>query len=387
MDFELSPEQRLLQESVRQMVDRQIQPILDANDPEKSLPKGPSLQVIQHFASQGLTCARIPEAAGGSGMRMVDLGLVYEQIPPAVVFGLLSQDVTVARIYAESDEDLRERFLPDLIAGRRLVCSATTEPDVGSDPRSVKTRATYDEAADEWTVSGRKLWISNASVADVINTTVAVGKDEKGLSKMMRLLIDKDVSPFEAKDVDTLGIRQGHLGEIVFDECRVPGTNTLGKVGDAARILQVTWIASRPLLGMCVAGLAQRALDSAVEYATQREQFGKAIGGHQLIQQRLVDIATAIETSRLLCLRALAAIDKGERANGLSAMAKRHAVTACEQAINSAMHIHGAMGISRELGLECALRDVRMFPIPDGTNEVLTLIAGKELTGIAAYRA
>ena len=214
-----------------------------------------------------------------------------------------------------------------------------------------------------------------------------MGKDDKGLSKMMRLLIDKEESPFEARDVETLGIRQGHLGEIVFDDCRVPGSNTLGSAGDAARILQVTWIASRPLLGMCVAGLAGRTLERAVDYAAQREQFGKAIGGHQLIQQRLVDMATAVETSRLLCLRALAAIDNGERANGLSAMAKRYAATACEQAINSAMHLHGAMGISRELGLECALRDVRMFPIPDGTNEILTLIAGRELTGIAAYRA
>ena len=385
MDFALSTEQKLLQDSVARMVERDINPILEAHDQDRSLPKEPSLDVIRHYASQGLTCARLPESAGGSGMRMLDLGLIYELIPPATVFGLLSQDVTVARIYAESDPALRERFLPDLIAGKRIACTATTEPDVGSDPRSVKTRA--EQVGDHWVVNGRKLWISNASVADVVNTTVAVGKDENGLSKMMRLLIDKEESPFEARDVDTLGVRQGHLGEILFDDCKVPAANAMGHAGDAARILQVTWIASRPLLGMCIAGMAKRALDAAIEYAGQREQFGKAIGGHQLIQSRLADIATAVTTSRLICLQALAAIDAGERANGISALAKRHAVSACEQAINSAMHIHGAMGISRELGLEQALRDARMFPIPDGTNEVLTLIAGRELTGIAAYRA
>ena len=385
MDFKLSTEQRLLQDSVQRMVDREIQPILDAHDPDRPLPKAPSLAIAQAYASQGLTCARLPESAGGSGMRMLDLGLVYERIPPATVFGLLSQDVTVVRIHAESDPELRERVLPDLIAAKRIACSATTEPDVGSDPRSIKTRAELCD--DHWLVNGRKLWISNASVADVVNTTVSVGKDDKGLAKMMRLLIDMDESPFEAKDIETLGIRQGHLGEILFDNCRVPARNAMGNAGDAARILQVTWLASRPLLGMCVAGMAQRALDAAIEYAGQREQFGKIIGGHQLIQARLVDIATAVTTSRLICLQALAAIDAGERANAISAMAKRYAVTACESAINAAMHIHGAIGISRELGLEQLLRDARMFPIPDGTNEVLTLIAGRELTGIAAYRA
>ena len=117
-----------------------------------------------------------------------------------------------------------------------------------------------------------------------------------------------------------------------------------------------------------------------------RHQFGKPIGGHQLIQKNLADIETMVTTSRLMCYLALDTVDRGERANGVSAMAKRHATTACEQAVSLAMHSHGAMGIGRETGLERLWRDVRMLAVPDATNEILTLIQGREITGRAAFR-
>ncbi|MCB1740230.1 MAG: acyl-CoA/acyl-ACP dehydrogenase [Gammaproteobacteria bacterium] len=385
MSFILNEEQRMLSDSMRRMVEREITPVLDAHDAEAPLPKAAMQRILQACAAQGLTSARLPESAGGSGMRLVDLGLCYEQLPASVVFGLLSQEVTVARVHAESTAAIRERYLPDMIAARRLTCTATTEPNVGSDPRSVETHARRD--GEHFVVNGRKMWISNASIADVANVTVSVGKDERGLSRMLRLLIDREESPFQAREIPTLGLRQGHLGEMVFEDCKVPAANAMGQAGDAARILTLTWLGNRPLIGMAAVGMAQRAFDAALEYAGSRSQFGKAIAGHQLVQLRLVDIEEAIVSSRLLCLHALACIDAGERANKISAIAKRYAVQACEQAISSAMHVHGAMGISRELGLERSLRDARMLPVPDGTYEVLTLIAGRELTGVPAYRA
>jgi alkylation response protein AidB-like acyl-CoA dehydrogenase len=134
------------------------------------------------------------------------------------------------------------------------------------------------------------------------------------------------------------------------------------------------------------AHLAQKALDAARSYAGIRKQFGRYIGGFQLIQNDLAEIETAVLTSRLVCYNALAAIDRGERANGLSAMAKRYAVDACDRAIALAMRIHGAIGLSRELGLEQMARDVRTISIPDGTPGILTLIQGRELTGIDPFR-
>lgn len=385
MSFLLNEEQRLLQDSMQRMVAREIQPILDAHDAETPLPREAMRQCLRACANQGLTAARVPEEHGGSGMSLVDLGLCYEHLPGAVLFGLLSQEVTVARVFAESSPAIRERYLPPMMAVDVITCTATTEPGAGSDPRSVRTRAERD--GDAWVVNGSKMWISNASIAEVANVTVSVGKDDRGLSRMMRLLVDRRESPFDAREIPTLGMRQGHLGEMHFEDCRVPLDNVMGEAGDAARILTLTWLGNRPLLGMAAAGMAQRALDVALEYAGGREQFGKMIAGHQLIQERLVDMEEAIVTSRLISLHALAAIDAGERANQISAMAKRYAVQACEKAVSSAMHVFGAMGISRELGLEQVYRDVRMLPIPDGTYEILTLIAGREMTGIAAYRA
>jgi alkylation response protein AidB-like acyl-CoA dehydrogenase len=164
----------------------------------------------------------------------------------------------------------------------------------------------------------------------------------------------------------------------------VPANNALGATGDAVRVLTVTWNVNRPLMGLSAVYLAQRALDAAVAYAGMRKQFGRLIGGKQLVQGRLADIATAVETSRLLCYKALAEIDRGVRSN--AAMAKRYATNSCLQAISLAMGVHGAMCISREMGLEQLFRDARMLIVPDGTNEILVLMIGRESTGIDAFR-
>ncbi len=385
MDFQLTSEQRMIQESVHRMVTRDIEPILKAHDPEAPLPKDAIRKILQLCASQGLTAARVPESAGGAGLPTIVYGLMMEQLPPVVTLAVLAQEVTVTRIHFESTEEQRERLLPDLISANKITCTGTTEPDVGSDPRSVKTRAEVD--GSDYIINGRKMWITNASVCDVINVTTSVGKDDAGLSRMMRIVVDREQSLFEAREIPTLGLRQGHLGEVVFENCRVPKANQLGQVGDAARILTLTWLANRPILGLCAVHMADAALQVALKYAGDRVQFGKPIGSTQLIQEMLADISAAVTTSRLLCYYALSCIDKGDRANQISAMAKRYSIATCQRAVSLAMEIHGAMGISRELGLERHYRDIRMLPIPDGTNQILTLIEGRELTGMKAYRA
>jgi alkylation response protein AidB-like acyl-CoA dehydrogenase len=385
MDFQLTSEQRMVQESIRRMVDREIQPILKAHDQDAPLPKDAMRQILQLCANQGLTAARVPESAGGAGLPTLLYGLMIEQLPPVVTLALVGQEVTITRIHFESTYEQRERLLPDLISARKITCTGTTEPDVGSDPRSITTRAIAE--GDDYLITGRKMWITNASICDVINVTTSVGKDEAGLSRMMRIVIDREHSPFETREIPTLGLRQGHLGEVLFDNCRVPKANQLGQVGDAARILTLTWLANRPILGLCAVHMADAALNLALQYAGQRVQFGRPIGSTQLVQEMLADISTAVTTSRLLCYYALSCIDKGDRANQVSAMAKRYSIAACQRAVSLAMEVHGAMGISRELGLERYFRDIRMLPIPDGTNQILTLIEGRELTGMKAYRS
>jgi alkylation response protein AidB-like acyl-CoA dehydrogenase len=384
MDFELTDEQRITQDATRRMVSQEIEPLLAAHDPDQPLPKDATRALIQILAKQGLTTARLPVDAGGSGLSALTFGMILEQLPAVAQWALGAQEVTVARIYQGSTPEQRERLLPDLIAGNKITCTGTTEPDAGSDPRSIRTTAVED--GDHYVVNGTKMWITNASVCDVMMVTTAVGRDENGLSRILRLVIDKEESPFTTRKIPTLGLKQGHLGEATFVDCRVPKRNALGQTGDASRVLTQTWIANRPFMGLYAVHLAQKAYDAALAYAGQRVQFGRKIAGFQLIQELLANITTAITSSRLLCYYALACIDRGDRANQISAMAKRYSLAACQRAISQAMEIHGAMGISAELGLERLYRDARMLPIPDGTNQILTLIEGRELTGIPAYR-
>ncbi len=384
MDFKLSEEQDMLRDAVRRMVRTQIEPRLTANDPNRPLPKAVMLEIYAALADMGLTAPRLPASVGGGEMRMLDYGIAFEQLPPVIAISLISHECTIARIHAEGGAEHAQNLLPDLIAGRKICCTGSTEPNTGSDPRGIATRLT--DAGAECSVSGSKMWITNGTISDVMIATCAAGRAENGSAVMRRVLIERDKSPYQANEIPVLGFKQGHLSEIVLDDCRVPMRNVLGEGGDAARILQSTWVGNRPLLGLSAVNMAQQALDIAVAYAGVRRQFGEAIGQKQLVQGRLADIATAVTTSRLLCYHALSLIDDGARADGTSAMAKRYATTACAEAISLAMQVHGAMGVAEETGLERLYRDVRMLPIPDGTNEILTLILGRELTGLNALR-
>jgi acyl-CoA dehydrogenase len=385
MEFALSEEQALIRETARRMVERDIRPVLDRNDPDTSLPREEIRKIYAVIAPQGLTAPRLSAEEGGSALGMVNYGLMYEQLPPWLAVSVMGHECTVSRIHAESTPAQRERFLPDLLAGRKICGSATSEPGAGSDPRGISTRMRIE--GDEIVINGRKMWITNGSVADIIAVACVGETDAKGRTTLKRVIVEPEkANGVEIREIETTGLRQGHLAEAVFEDCRVPRINLLEAGGDAAKMLTVTWNGNRPLCGLAAVHLAQRALEMAQEYAGIREQFGKPIAAHQLVQKNLADIETAVVTSRLVCYHALETLDRGERSNGISAMAKRYATVSCERAINLAMHVHGGMGIACETGLERMLRDCRMLQVPDATNEILTLIQGRELTGIAAFR-
>ena len=383
MDLGLTEEQRMMVDAARKLVEKHIQPLLDANDKDRALPKPVILKIMAKAAELGLTSARIPEEGGGAGLKMLDYGLIGEQMPANVALILQPHEATTTRVYFGCTEEQKKRFLEDLIAGTALGCTASTEPDVGSDPRGVKTTVT--ERDGQLVLKGRKQWISNSTVCDFMNVTCRKVESD-GSSSLARVLVERKVSPFEAREVYMHGLRQAPLGEVLFDDVRVPKENLCPETGDTAKLLTLTWLANRPLVGLLAVSMAQKALDMAVGYAGTRKQFGKYIGGFQLIQADLADIQTAVVASRLLCYNALAAMDRGERANGLSAMSKRYAVDACDRALALAMRVHGAMGLSRELGLEQMARDVRTLTIPDGTPGILQLIQGRELTGLDPFR-
>ncbi|MEJ7929495.1 acyl-CoA dehydrogenase family protein [Ramlibacter sp. AN1015] len=384
MDFALSDDQQMMVDAARRLNEKFVQPLLDAHDRLKPLPKEAVLSVMQKVADLGLTAARIPEEGGGAGLKMLDYGLMVEQLPPTIMLMVQPHEATTTRIFFGGSPQQRERFLPDLMAGRRIGATGSTEPDHGSDPRGIKTTVTPDGKGNV-ILKGRKQWISNAPICDLMYVTCRM-PDEAGAFKPARVLVDRSETPFETRELEMHGLCQAPLGEVLFENCVVPQHNLCPESADAARLLTITWLANRPAVGLMAVGLAQRALDMAREYAGVRKQFGKPIGAFQVIQNDLADIETLVVTARLACYHALAAIDRGERANGLSAMAKRYAVEASEKAIAIAMRVHGAMGLSRELGLEQLARDVRTLTMPDGTPGILALIQGRELTGLDAFR-
>ena len=228
---------------------------------------------------------------------------MFEQLPPVVAFAIVGQEATATRIAYDGSDEQRERLLPDLIAARKITCTGSTEPDTGSDHRGIKTKATMD--GDRVVINGRKMWITNASICDVINITATLGQASDGSNRMVRVVVDREESPFETSKTPCLGFCQGHLGEVLFENCRVPKRNILGQEGDAARVLTLTWLANRPLFGLMATNMAQRALDAALKYATDRSQFGRSIASYQLVQELLADISAAVTTSRLVCYYAL----------------------------------------------------------------------------------
>ena len=384
LDLALNEDQKMMVDAARRVNEKFVAPLLAAHDPLKALPKQAILDLFQKAADLGLTAARIPEKSGGAGLKLLDYGLMVEQLPPSMMLMVQPHEATSTRIYFGGSEEMRERYLPDLIAGRKVAATGSTEPDHGSDPRGIQTTATPD-GKDHVLLNGRKQWISNAPVCDLIYVTCRM-PDGQGGYRMARVVVDREETPFETRELAMHGLCQAPLGEVLFDNCRVPLRNVCPDDADTARLLTITWLANRPAVGLMAVGLAQRALELACEYAGVRRQFGKPIGAFQAIQNDLADIQTLVVTARLACYHALAAIDRGERANGISAMAKRYAVDASEKAIALAMRIHGAMGLSRELGLEQMARDVRTLTIPDGTPGILALIQGRELTGLDPFR-
>jgi alkylation response protein AidB-like acyl-CoA dehydrogenase len=384
MNFSPTEDQALMVDAAKRMVQMKIDPVLRAHPADKPLPKAAMLEIFAALAELGITAPRVPAEAGGGGLKMLDYGMILEQLPPVVALSLASHEGTILRIHLGCPDAIRERYLPDLIAGRKIACTANTEANAGSDSGAIRTRLEID--GDNAYLTGRKMWITNASICDVVNVSCSSGIDEKGRPVTRRALVDRGETDFEIRETAITGLRQGHLSELVFERTRVPSSHIMGEAGDAAKTLTMAWNGNRPLLGLMCVHLAQKAFEMARDYALQRQQFGKALASHQLVQRDLADIETAIVSARLLCYYALDCIDRGMRANGTSAMAKRYATQACERAIHLAMQVHGAMGISEELGLEQMWRDARVFQVPDGMNGILALIQGREITGTAAFR-
>ena len=274
---------------------------------------------------------------------------------------------------------LKARYLPQLLAGKLIGCSAISEPDVGSSVREMRTRAVRD--GRYFRIRGEKMRTSNASIADIVMLTARSGEDE-----FTMFLLDRAEHAFTTHEIPKLGLNGWSLGQIVLDDVVVPETNVIGQAGAGLRETMRGFERSRCFVSTIALGIAQSALEAGVSYAQTRKQFGKLIAGHQLIQALLAEMATELDAARLLVYRALWLMTQGQRCELEAAMAKSYATEAAVRIASNAIQVHGAFGISREFPVERHFRNARMLTLPDGTTQINQLIIGRKLTGIDAFR-
>lgn len=380
MDFDPSEEQGMALDGWRRFVANDIAPLVRPFRDRAFTPEV-AHQLLAMMAPYGVGSGWIPEDGGGPGYDFLTSGLLFEALarvsPDAAGLAWVAEGAAL-KLYANGSPALRERYLPGMLQGAIIGCSAISEPGIGSSVREMRTRAVRD--GDHYRITGEKMWTSNASVADVAIVVARTGEQEFSM-----FLVDRAEHGFETREIDKLGLNGWSMGQMVLDDVRVPAGNLLGGLGAGLRETMKGFDRSRCFVSTLALGIAQAALDDAVEYACQRTQFGKPIAGHQLVQGLLAEMVSDLEASRLLVYRALAMMSQGKRCEMQAAIAKSFTTEAAQRITSKAIQVHGAFGLTREFPVERHFRNARMLTIPDGTTQINQLIIGRKLTGIDAF--
>jgi acyl-CoA dehydrogenase len=366
-----------LREAVRSMVTRHVRPRIEQEASDKPLSAEGMRAVFRHIATTGLFGARAAEPHR-TDLPLVLSGVVMEELPAFLGVASVAQEATIFRISHGARDEVREKYLPGLVDGSMLAGSAISEPEVGSASNKVTTTMAID--GDRCRIKGSKLWITNASVADVL---VVAARDVRS-GRVGRVLVDTSTTPVSARELPMSGLPQGHLCELELNH-EVPATHVFGDAASGSAVMTTSWTLNRVCMGLIAGALARSALHAAIEFAKGRSQFGKPIAAHQLVQELLADSATGIEAGRLLCYRALSLMDDGKDAVTASSMAKLFATETALRAVLKCQQVAGAAGLSEEYPFARLLRDVRMLTIPDGTTQIQQLIIGRQLTGLDAF--
>lgn len=368
-------------EGVRDAVARVVEPIVAALPAGQKISAAQWREMYRALAPFGYLGSTIPREFGGAGLSYVQYGLLLEELARGPV--LLGEVVPPRTIHYLGSREQKLRFLPRLFSGDWVSTAAITEPQAGSDLRNLRCAATLD--GDRYRVSGKKKWIKLGGDADFMTLMVRTGERGDGKPSISRLLVERSASPWDARELPSVGLDAVSFAEITFDGVEVPGENLLGDAGHGADQFNRGIEASRAFIGIQAAGIADRALSRAVAYARERTAFGRPLAKFQAIQTTLADAAAKLAAARTLCLDALAQLDSGRRAPQAVAVAKLFATETAVEICHLAMDSMGAQGLSREAGVERCWRDCRMLTVIDGTSGIQRLIIGRELLGTAAF--
>lgn len=378
LDSMLSDEEKLIRQSVRTFVEEHVNPIIAACFEEGRFP----FDLIPEMARLGLLGATLPEQYGCAGVNGVSYGLIAQELE-AGDSGLRSfisvqSSLCMYPIFQFGSEEHRQKWLPPMAAGKKIGCFGLTEPNAGSNPSSMKTRA--QRVKDGWLLNGSKAWITNGTVADL---AVVWAKDDEGVIR--GFIVEKGTPGFKAPEVKhKLSLRASVTSELVFEDCLIPEDNLLPKSGGLKSPLMCLTQARYGIAWGAV-GAAISCYQAALDYSKQRVQFDRPIAGFQLTQKKLVEMFTEISKAQLLCLRLGRMKDAGEMEPLHVSMAKMNNVAMAIECARTARGILGANGITGDYPIMrhmCNLESVYTY---EGTHEVHTLALGKHITGLDAF--
>jgi alkylation response protein AidB-like acyl-CoA dehydrogenase len=376
-DLWLSPEQRQLRDLVRAIARERIAPFAAQLDEEEGYPR----EQLRVLADHGLMGAYVSEAYGGTDLGVLAFCLAVEEVARACASTaviLLVQFAAVYPLIAAGSEEQKRRYLLRLSAGEITAAFSLSEPGAGSDPSSIATTAV--RKGDRYLLNGSKMWVTNGSHAGLITLFATVDRGQ-GRAGVTAFLVEPTFPGFAiGKAERKMGIRGSPTVAIHLSDCEVPVENRLGAEGEGFRLALASLERSRPAVAAQAVGIAQAALDAAVAYSSERQQFGQPIASFQGVQFMLADMAMHVHAARLLTYQAAALIDRDAGSTSLaSSMAKCFAADAAMKVTTDAVQIFGGYGYTREYPVERLMRDAKITQIYEGTNQIQRLVIAREL--------
>ncbi|GFE25902.1 acyl-CoA dehydrogenase family protein [Streptomyces libani] len=383
MNLELSAEQTAARQLAKDFTDREITPYATAWDRAEQVDRG----IVKKLGDLGFLGLTVPEEYGGSGGDHLSYVLVTEELGrgDSSVRGIVSVSLgLVAKtVAAWGDEEQKRAWLPRLTSGEAVGCFGLTEPGTGSDAANLTTRAVRD--GDSYVIDGAKMFITNGTWADVVLLFARTG-DAPGHQGISAFLVPADSPGLERREIHgKLGLRGQATAELVLDGVRVPAAAMLGPEGKGFSVAMSALAKGRMSVAAGCVGIAQAALDAALGYAGEREQFGKPIARHQLVQELISDIAVDVDAARLLTWRVADLIDRGEPFVTAASKAKLFASEAAVRAASNALQVFGGYGYIDEYPVGKLLRDARVMTLYEGTSQIQKLVIGRALTGVSAF--
>lgn len=379
MDLTLTPEQELIRKTARDFAEREIMPYAAQWDRDERFPT----EALEKMKPLGFLGAPIPVEYGGMGLDAVSYVLIIEEIARAdsSCRSIISVNCSLfgLSVLKWGTEEQKKHWLPKISSGEMLGCFGLTEPGSGSDAASLRTTAKRDGGS--WILNGTKMFITNGTVAGV---ALVMARTPEG--KVTAFLVPTETPGFTANEIHgKLGLRASSTAELVLADVRVPDENMLGGIGDGMKVALSALDNGRVGLAASCVGLSQAALDAALQYSKERQQFGKPIAGFQLIQEMLADMFVEVEAARLLTWRAAALKDQGIRNTLEASVAKYFASECAVKCSNLAIQVHGGYGYVDEYPVGRYLRDARVTTLYEGTSQIQKLIIGRHLTGENAF--